>query len=88
MWSPLGFEKEFGAKVCKLKKALYGLKQSPTTWFERFTQFVKDQGYYQAQLGHTMFMRFAIFGEINILIVYVANVVLIGYDLEEMARLM
>ena len=29
MDAPLGFEDNFGTKVCKLKKSLYGLKQSP-----------------------------------------------------------
>lgn len=42
---PPGFEEDYGNKVCKLKKSLYGLKQSPRAWFERFTQFVKKQGY-------------------------------------------
>ncbi|RVW76260.1 Retrovirus-related Pol polyprotein from transposon RE1 [Vitis vinifera] len=49
---PPGFDEHFGSKVCKLKKSLYGLKQSPRAWFERFTQFVKNQGYVQAQRDH------------------------------------
>lgn len=45
MEPPPGFTEEFGTKVCKLKKSLYGLKQFPRAWFERFTKFVKSQGY-------------------------------------------
>ena len=44
--SPLSrFEAQFGQQVCKLQKFLYGLKQSPRAWFDRFTMFVKSQGY-------------------------------------------
>lgn len=48
-----GFIEKFGSTVCKLKKSLYGLKQSPRAWFERFTRFVKSQGYSQGQADHT-----------------------------------
>jgi len=53
---PPGFEERYGTRVCKLKKSLYGLKQSPRAWFERFTQFVKKQGYTQGKANHTMFI--------------------------------
>ena len=45
MDSLAGFEDKFGLNVCKLQKSLYGLKQSPRAWFEKFTWFVKKQGY-------------------------------------------
>ena len=45
MSPPLGFEAQFGQQVCKLQKSLYGMKQSPRAWFNRFTTFVKFQGY-------------------------------------------
>ena len=48
MQPPPGFEKRFGTGVCRLKKALYGFKQSLRAWFDRFTEFVKRQGYLQA----------------------------------------
>ncbi|XP_062093444.1 uncharacterized protein LOC133799443 [Humulus lupulus] len=57
MLPPPGFENKFGMKVSKLEKTFYGLKQSPRTWFERFTQVVKKQGYSQAQSDHTLFTR-------------------------------
>lgn len=45
MEPPPSFNENFGGKVCKLKKSLYRLKQSPRAWFEKFTNFVKSQGY-------------------------------------------
>jgi hypothetical protein len=54
---PSGFGKKFGTKVCKLKKSLYGLKQSPRARFEKFTQFVKSQGYTQGLGDHMVFIR-------------------------------
>ena len=84
---PPGFENSFSSKVCKLEKALYGLKQSPRAWFDRFTQFVKKQGYTQAQADHTLFMKFSIKGEISVLIVYVDDIILTGDYHEESKRL-
>ena len=87
MDSPPGFDGRFGSKVCKLKKSLYGLKQSPRACFEKFTQFVKSQGYTQEQVDHTMFVRHSQDGKIIVLIVYVDDIILIGNDMLEMNRL-
>ena len=80
MSPPPGFEGRFGSKICKLEKALYGLKQSPRAWFERFTQFVKREGYNQAQSDHTLFTKHSKEGKIAILIVYVDDIILTGND--------
>jgi len=80
MSPPPGFENKFESKVCKLVKALYGLKQSPRAWFDRFTQFVKGQGYMQAQSDHTMFTKFSSDMKISVLIVYVDDIILTGDD--------
>ncbi|CAH9115704.1 unnamed protein product, partial [Cuscuta europaea] len=87
MSPPPGFEEQYGSKVCKLEKALYGLKQSPRAWFERFTQFIKKQGFKQAQADHTLFMKFSIKGEIAVLIVYVDDIILTGNYCEEIEDL-
>jgi hypothetical protein len=87
MDAPPGFGKNFGIKVCKLKKSLYGLKQSPRAWFEKFTQFIKSQGYTQEQGDHTMFIRHSHDGKIAILIVYVDDIILTKDDVLEMNRL-
>ncbi|XP_038897912.1 uncharacterized mitochondrial protein AtMg00810-like [Benincasa hispida] len=83
MSPPLGFEKQFSRKVCKLKKSLYGLKQSLRAWFNRFTTFVKLQGYSQGHLDHTMFTKKFVSGKMAILIVYVDDIVISGDDASE-----
>ncbi|CAH9126355.1 unnamed protein product [Cuscuta epithymum] len=80
---PPGFENKFGSRVCKLERSLYGLKQSPRAWFDRFTQFVKKQGYKQAQADHTLFIKCSSKGEIAILIVYVDDIIITGDFHEE-----
>jgi hypothetical protein len=87
MDAPPRFGEKFGTKVCKLKKSLYGLKQSPRAWLEKFTRFVKSQGYTQGQGDHTMFIRHSHDGKIAILIVYVDDIILTGDDVLEMNQL-
>jgi len=84
---PPGFSKKFWLNVCKLQKSLYGLKQSSRAWFEKFTTAVNRQGYRQSQVDHTMFTRVSAKGKINVLIVYVDDIILTGDDLVEMDRL-
>ncbi|KAA0054884.1 Beta-galactosidase [Cucumis melo var. makuwa] len=82
-----GFEAQFGQQVCKLQKSLYGLKQSPRAWFDRFTTFVKSQGYSQGHSDHTLFTKASKTGKIAILIVYVDDIVLTGDDQTEISQL-
>ncbi|KAL4030974.1 hypothetical protein IC575_009229 [Cucumis melo] len=57
------FEAQFGQQMCKLQKSLYGLKQSPRAWFDRFTTFVKSQGYSQGHSNYTLFTKVSKTGE-------------------------
>ena len=84
MEAPPNFNEKFGTKVYKLKMSLYNLKQSPRTWFERFTNFVKSQGYDQGQSNHTIFIKRSVKNKIYVLIVYV---ILTRDDIIEMSRL-
>ncbi|KAL0560267.1 hypothetical protein IC582_000667 [Cucumis melo] len=84
---PLGFEAQISQQVCKLQKSLYGLKQSPRAWFDRFTTFVKSQGYSQGHSDHTLFTKVSKTGKITILIVYVDDIVLTGDDQTEISQL-
>ncbi|RDY14084.1 hypothetical protein CR513_00904, partial [Mucuna pruriens] len=84
---PPGFEEKFGTKVCKLKMDLYGLKQSPRAWFEKFTQFVKSQGYTQGEGDHTMFFKHSQDWKISTLIVYVDDIILTRDNVFEMNNL-
>ena len=76
-----------GKQVCRLLKSLYGLKQSPRAWFDRFTKAVKEQGYLQGQLDHTLFIKRTSDGKITILIVYVDDMIVTGDNEVEIARL-
>nr|CAA36616.1 unnamed protein product [Solanum tuberosum] len=84
---PPGFEGKYKSKICRLRRSLYGLKQSPRAWFERFTQFVKRQGYVQGQADHTMFTRHSLEGKTTVLIVYVDDIILTGDDVVEIKNL-
>ncbi|KAL4021200.1 hypothetical protein IC575_019992 [Cucumis melo] len=87
MSPPSGFEAQFGQQVCKLQKSLYGLKQSPRAWFDRFTTFVKSQGYSQGHSDHTLFTKVFETGKIAVLIVYVDDIVLSRDDQAEISQL-
>ncbi|RVW89114.1 Retrovirus-related Pol polyprotein from transposon TNT 1-94 [Vitis vinifera] len=89
MMLPPGFckEEEEETRVCKLKKSLYGLKQSHRAWFDRFAKVIKNQGYQQGQLDHTMFFKHSNDGRMTILIVYIDDIILTGDDTGEVERL-
>ncbi|KAA0041351.1 Cysteine-rich RLK (receptor-like protein kinase) 8 [Cucumis melo var. makuwa] len=87
MSPPPGFEAQFGQQVCKLQKSLYGPKQSPRAWFDRFTTFVKSQGYSQGHSDHTLFTKVFETRKIAVLIVYVDDIVLSGDDQAEINQL-
>ena len=74
--------KETINKVCKLRKSLHGLKQSPQAWFDYFTKAVKRYGYTQCQSDHTLFVKHSPGAQIDIIIMYVDNIIFIG-DHEE-----
>lgn len=85
---PPGFEtKATMNKVCKLKKSLYGLKQSPRAWFDRFNKTVKKYGYSQCQADHTLFIKHSTKGKLEILIVYVDDIILTGDYEDELIKL-
>lgn len=64
----------------QITKFLYGLKQSLRAWFERFVNVVKRQGYSQSQADHAMLYKHSSEGILNILIVYVDDIILTGDD--------
>ncbi|TYK25748.1 Copia protein [Cucumis melo var. makuwa] len=80
MSPPQWFEALFDHWVCKFQKSLYELKQSPKAWFDRFTTFVKSQGYSQRHPNHTLFIKVSKAGKFVVLIVYVDDIVLSGDD--------
>ena len=70
-----------------MKKSLYGLKQSPRAWFDRFAKVIKNPGYQQGQLDHTMLFKQSNDGRMTILIVYVNDIILTGDNTGEVERL-
>jgi Reverse transcriptase (RNA-dependent DNA polymerase) len=73
-------------KMCKLERSLYGLKQSLRFWFGRFCNAMKSYKYTQSDLDHTMFVKRRQ-GKITVLIIYVADMIIIGDDKEEIESL-
>ena len=53
---PSSFENEFSNHV-KLSKALYGLKQAPRAWYDRFKNFLLNNGFSMGQVDTTFFVK-------------------------------
>ncbi|KAA0036962.1 Cysteine-rich RLK (RECEPTOR-like protein kinase) 8 [Cucumis melo var. makuwa] len=63
------------------------VEESPRAWFDRFTTFVKSQGYSQGHSDHTLFTKVSATGKIAILIVYVDDIVFSRDDQVEISQL-
>lgn len=53
-------------KVCKLNKAIYGLKKSPKCWYEKFNQFIENEGFKRSLNDYCLYIK-----EIKIVKLYV-----------------
>jgi hypothetical protein len=76
MEQPEGFTTD-KSKVCLLKKSLYGLKQSPRCWNQRFSEFIKKNGFIQSNADPCLFISNNQ-KEIQMLAIYVDDCFLIG----------
>ncbi|KAB2628709.1 hypothetical protein D8674_033504 [Pyrus ussuriensis x Pyrus communis] len=83
---PPGYSAGRSTGVCRLRKSLYGLKQSPRAWFDRFTQVMKNIGYYQSHSDHTLFVKRRQ-EKVTALIIYVDDMIITGDDCDEISRL-
>ncbi|KAI5312765.1 hypothetical protein L3X38_041939 [Prunus dulcis] len=72
--------------ICKLRKALYGLEQLPRTWFGRFIKAIKNNGFRQSNLDHTLFLKHHK-GNVTTLIIYIDDMFIIGNDEHEISQL-
>jgi hypothetical protein len=72
--------------VCRLHKALYGLKQSPQAWFGQFCHAMKNYEFEHSDSDHTLFFKRRQ-EKLNILIIYVDDMIITGNDRDEMKRL-
>ncbi|GKV36582.1 hypothetical protein SLEP1_g44695 [Rubroshorea leprosula] len=72
--------------VCKLKKALYGLKQAPRAWYGKIAQYLQFCGYLASDSDHSLFVKKQSSLHVIVLL-YVDDMIIIGNDEEEIARL-
>lgn len=72
-------------KVCRLRKSLYWLKQFARAWFDRFSRAVRQLGYKQAQIGHTLFLKHS-GKKVTTLIIYVDDIILTSDDEDDMIK--
>ncbi|KAK9082407.1 hypothetical protein Syun_031825 [Stephania yunnanensis] len=63
--------------VCKLKRAIYGLKQTPPAWFDRFSSFLLNYGFFCSLADPTLFIFHSDYGSL-ILLLYVDDMLLTG----------
>lgn len=56
-------------------------------WFGRFSKVLKTFGYVQGQTDNTLFIKHTENNKITILILYVDDIIVTGYDSKEMANI-
>ncbi|GJY53859.1 putative RNA-directed DNA polymerase [Tanacetum coccineum] len=72
---PPGFvDPEFPEKVYKVEKALYGLHQDPRAWYETFSTYLLDNGFYRGQIDKTFFIK-RVKDDILLVQVYVDDII-------------
>lgn len=49
-------------------------------WFGRFTKVMLKRGYAQSQEDHTLFIKHTKGGNVTIQLVYIDDIIVIGYD--------
>ena len=78
MEQPPGYiDSRFPNHVCQLKKALYGLKQVPRAWFQHFSSFLHQLGFY-CSCADTSFFVFHKHSDMIYLLLYVDDIILTG----------
>ena len=69
--------------VCKLKKIIY----VPSAWFKPFTKSLKKYGFSENQGDCKLYFKCTPFMKMNILIVYVDNIIVAVYNFKEIPSL-
>ena len=73
--------------VCKLKKSIYGLKQSPRCWNEKFCEHMRSLGFKGSGADHCIFISENERKKLEIIAVYVDDLILIAETLEEIKHM-
>lgn len=63
--------------VYKLRKALYSLKQAPRAWYERFSQFLVENGYSKGGVNKTLLVK-KLENNFVIIQIYVDDIIFCG----------
>ena len=66
--------------VCRLNKSVYGLKQAPRQWHKKFDSFMVEHGYDRIASNHYVFVKKFSDGEFIIFLLYVDDMMIVGYD--------
>ncbi|KAF5463871.1 hypothetical protein F2P56_013999 [Juglans regia] len=78
MEQPPGFvNHEKPDHVCLLHKAIYGLKQAPRAWFDRFSTFLLESGFFCSTADPSLFINHSAHGTL-VLLLYVDDIILTG----------
>ncbi|MCO5577000.1 hypothetical protein L7F22_030821 [Adiantum nelumboides] len=64
----------------KLKNSLYGLKQAPKEWYQKLDTFMWFQGFMRSETDHCLYTKRMTNGSLQILILYVDNMLIVGKD--------
>lgn len=72
--------------VCLLKRSLYGLRQAPRAWFDKFSNFLLENGFFCSTADPSLFVLHS-GSDIVLLLLYVDDIILIGSSAQLLATL-
>jgi len=78
MEQPPGFvHPQYSQYVCLLQKSLYGLHQAPRAWYDKFSNFLLEAGFFCSSIDPSLFILHK-GQETLLLLLYVDDIILTG----------